>query len=160
MPYARQYDVAEVKGMLMIAEGSSNVVSNRVYAKKKKKKEGRLPIAHSVGSHVAQSAAELSKRVDGGPAVASTFNDFDTLVLATTEALNHANGQVALARLDGGHIDATFLAPLAGNQYYGSRSTRVGAQGSGQSNSDPFMVASEVFVKVVRFVGGRLWIQT
>jgi hypothetical protein len=166
MAYARQYDVSEVKGMLMIAEGSANITAFRVFeanmAKKKKKKKvtfAGAPVAHAGTLHASQTADDLSTRVDTGPVTASTFKDFDTMVLATREALNHPNGQAALALLDGGNIDATFRAPLAG-QYFGSRSTRIGAQGSGQSNNEPFMLATECFVKVVRFVGGKLWIQT
>jgi hypothetical protein len=165
MPYARQYDVAEVKGMLMIAEGSANITSFRVFAVKqaakgKKAAFSKAPVAHSGGLHASQTADDLSTRVDTGPQTASTFKDFDTMVLATVEALNHANGQAALALLDGGAIDATFTAPLAGNLYYGSRSTRVGKKKSGVVNNEPFLIASEAFVKIVRFVGGKLWIQT
>jgi hypothetical protein len=165
MPYARQYEVSEVKGMLMIAEGSANVTAFRVFAAKmalkgKKASLAKAPVAHAGTLHAAQTADDLSTRVDTGPPVASTFKDFDTMVLATTEGLNHANGQAALALLDAGQIDATFNAPLGGNQYYGSRSSRVGAKGSGVSNDEPFMIASEVFIKVVRFIGGKLWIQT
>jgi hypothetical protein len=165
MAYARIYDVAEVKGMLMIAEGSANITAFRVFAanqakKKKKAVFSKAPAAHAGTLHAAQTADDLSGRVDTGPMTASTFKDFDTMVLATTEGLNHANGQAALALLDGGAIDATFNAPLAANQYYGSRSTRVGAKGSGVATNEPFMVATQIFVKVVRFVGGKLWIQT
>jgi len=165
MAYARIYDVAEVKGMLMIAEGSANITSFKVFAanqakKKKKAVFSKAPVAHAGSLHSGQTADDLSTRVDTGPATASTFKDFDTMVLATTEGLNHANGQAALALLDGGAIDATFTAPLAANQYFGSRSTRIGAKGSGAAQNDPFMVATQIFVKVVRYVGGNLWIQT
>jgi hypothetical protein len=165
MPYAKQYDVATVKGMLMIAEGSANITSFKVFAakqaaKKKKADFAKAPVAHAGTLHASQTADDLSTRVDTGPQTASTFKDFDTMVLATVEGLNHANGQAALALLDGGATDATFNAPLAANQYYGSRSTRVGAKGSGVATNEPFMVATQIFVKVVRFVGGNLWIQT
>jgi hypothetical protein len=165
MPYAKIYDVATVKGMLMIAEGSANVTSFRVFAKKQAAKGkvasfAKAPVAHSGSLHAAQTADDLSSRVDSGPQVASTFKDFDTMVRATVEGLNHANGQAALALLDGGQIDATFTAPLGGNLYYGSRSTRIGAKKSGVANNEPFMVASQIFVKVVRHIGGNLWIQT
>jgi len=165
MPYARHYDAAEVKGMLMIAEGSANITSFRVFAAKQAKKGkkasfGKAPVAHAGSLHAGQTASDLSTRVDTGPQIASTFKDFETMVLATTEGLNHANGQAALATLDGGAIEATFNAPLAGNQYYGSRSSRVGAKGSGVATNEPFMIATEIFVKAVRFVGGNLWIQT
>lgn len=165
MAYAKHYEVSEVKGMLMIAEGSANITSFRVFeaklAKKKKKADfSKAPVAHAGTLHASQTADDLSTRVDTGPQTASTFKDFDTMVLATTEGLNHANGQAALALLDGGQIDVTFNAPLAGNQYYGSRSTRVGAKGSGVATNEPFMVASQIFIKAVRFVGGKLWIQT
>lgn len=165
MAYARNYEVSEVKGMLMIAEGSANITSFKVFAaaqakKKKKAVLAKAPVAHAGTLHASQTADDLSTRVDAGPQTASTFKDFDTMVLATTEGLNHANGQAALALLDGGAIDATFTAPLAANQYFGSRSTRVGAKGSGVATNEPFMVASQIFIKVVRFVGGNLWIQT
>ncbi|MBI5016137.1 MAG: hypothetical protein HZB55_11725 [Deltaproteobacteria bacterium] len=165
MAYARQYDVGEVKGMLMIAEGSANVTSFRVFSARQAVRGkvahiANAPVAHSGSLHSGQTANALSTRVDTGPQTASTFKDFDTLVLATTEGLNHANGQAALALLDGGALDATFRAPLAGNKYYGSRSSRVGKKGSGVSVNEPFLVASEVFVKVVRFIAGRLWVQT
>ncbi len=165
MAYARQYDVAEVKGMLMIAEGSANITAFRVFAataakKGKKAVFANAPVAHAGTLHAAQTASDLSTRVDSGPQTASTFKDFDTMVLATTEGLNHPNGQAALALLDAGQIDATFRAPLAGNMYYGSRSTRIGKKWSGRATDEPFLVASEIFVKVVRFIGGKLWIQT
>jgi Bacterial CdiA-CT RNAse A domain len=165
LTYARTYDVAEIKGMMMIAEGSANVTAFRVFAAKqaKKKKKALLsaaPAAHAIAKHVGQSATDLATRVDSGPQVASTFKDFDTMVLATVEGLNHANGQTALGTLDAGALDATFSAPLAGNLYFGSRSTRVGAKNSGTANNEPFMVATEITIKVVRFIGGRLWIQT
>ena len=165
MAYARQYDVSEVKGMLMIAEGSANITSFRVFeaaqkAKGKAASFSKAPAAHAGTLHASQTATALSKRADTGPAQTSTFKDFDTLVLATTEALNHANGQAALALLDGGAIDATFNAPLAANKYFGSRATRMGKKKSGNVVAEPYMVASEVFVKVVCFVAGKLWIQT
>ena len=159
MPYATKvYDVAAVKGMLMIAEGSANITSFRVFAQKLAKKGkvasfAKAPVAHAGSLHAAQTADDLSSRVDSGPQVASTFKDFDTMVLATVEGLKHPNGKAALQQLDNGATDATFTAPLTGNLYYGSRSTRVGAKGSGAAINEPFMVATEIFVKIVRYIG-------
>jgi hypothetical protein len=165
MPYARQYDLGEVKGMLQIAENSANVIAFRNHAAKlaKKGKVAKLanaPLAHAVGLHSEQSRGALGHRVDGGPRSASTFKDFDTLARATLEGLNHPDGQAALARLDAGDIDAFFTAPLGGNLYFASRATRVGAKGSGTATHDPFMIATEVSIKIVRYVGGNLWLQT
>ena len=148
MPYAKQYDVAEVKGMLMIIEGSRNVTT------------GNPNAAHSSSLHASQTQDALGGRALTGPQRCSTYKDFDTMVLATTEALNHANGQAALALLDGGANEATFNAPLAGNTYYGSRATRVGKKNTGTITDEPFMIASQAFVKVCVYIAGRLWIQT
>jgi len=161
MPYARQYELSEIKGMLMIAEDSANIKVFQDFKKKKKNATfAAAPAAHAAGLHSAQTADALATRVDTGPQKASTFKDFDTLALATTAGLNHANGQIALQALDAGNMSATFTAPLAGNLYYGSRSTRVGAKKSGVVNNEPFMVATEIFVKVNQFIAGKLWIQT
>jgi hypothetical protein len=151
--------------MLQIAENSANVTAFRVYAAKQAKKGkvallSKAPVAHAAGLHAGQTAGDLGSRVDDGPAVSSAFKDFDTLALATTEGLNHANGQAALTLLDGGAIEATFRAPLAGGMYYASRATRIGAKYSGNATHEPFMIATEVFIKVVRYIGGNLWIQT
>lgn len=164
MPYAKIYEISDVKGMLQIAENSANVTAFRAFSAKLalKKKVALLanaPVAHAVGLHSGQTSGALGNRVDTGPVSASTFKDFDMLAQATLEGLNHASGQAALALLDGGAIDATFRAPLAGG-YYASRSTRVGVKKSGVSTDEPFMIASEVFVKIVRYIGGNLWIQT
>jgi hypothetical protein len=165
MPYAKNYDLGQVKGMLQIAENSANIKAFRAFAASQAKKGkvallSKAPVAHAAGLHAEQTADALANRVDTGPVSASTFKDFDTLALATLEGLNHANGQAALALLDGGAIDATFRAPLAGGMYYASRSTRIGPKKSGVSTQDPFMIATEVFIKVVAYVGGNLWIQT
>jgi hypothetical protein len=165
MPYARNYELGEVKGMLQIAENSANVTAFRAYAAKLAKKGkvavlAKAPVAHAVGLHAEQTAGALAARVDTGPAAASTFKDFEILALATQAGLNHANGQAALALLDAGNIEATFRAPLVGGLYFASRTSRVGAKKSGVATQEPFMVASEVFIKIVRYIGGNLWIQT
>ncbi len=165
MPYQRAYDVSEIKGMLMIAEDSYNVVANAAFVKKLAAKgkapKGAPPVAHSVGLHVGQTEADLSARTDTGPPATSSYKDFDTLVRATCEALNHANGQAALGNLDAGQNEDTFNAPLGGNAYFCSRAARqTKKKGTGLINNYPFMVASEAFVKISAYIGGRLWIQT
>jgi hypothetical protein len=162
MAYARNYDVAEVKGMLMIAENSANITSFKNFQKKNPKATlAKAPVAHAGTLHAGKTQADLGGRADTGPASCSSYKDFDTLVLATTEALNSAQGQAALGTLDGGASDATFNAPLTNNLYYASRATRTTKKkGTGSITHEPYMVATQAFVKVCAYIAGKLWIQT
>jgi hypothetical protein len=158
MAYARVYTVDEVKGMLMIIESSQNVTIT--YTKGKFKGQ-HPPAAHSGSLHAGKTQADLSNRaVAEAKSKTSSYKDFDTMVLATTEALNSPQGQLALARLDPptSANDATFNAPLAGNKYYASRVSHNVK--SGAVTNEPYMIASEAFVKVCKYIAGKLWIQT
>ena len=57
MPYARQYDIGEIRGMLQIGEGSKNVKS----PVPKNKRAG----AHSIEHHGGANQTHLKNRVMG-----------------------------------------------------------------------------------------------
>lgn len=149
MAYARAYDLIEVKGLLSIIEGSANGVVNN-----------NQP-AHSGARHSEQTQADLAARSRGrrGPRDVSTYKDFDTLVAATHEALNSPQGQAALGLLDGGSQREGFRAPLGGG-YFASKTHRDGGRATGTITNEPFVIATEAFVLVLPWIGGKLWIQT
>lgn len=175
MPYQRTYDKAEVKGMLMIAEGSANILAFKAYkVTHPTAKFANAPGAHAGSLHANALPGDMSNRVAGGGPTHTTgsFKTFEMMVDAVTDALNGAAGQAALGALDGGANEQMFDAPLTAGIYFGSRASRYDIALQGATNKvkkvnvlatpqeNPFMCANEIKIKIVRYIAGRLWIQT
>ena len=172
MPYARNYTVGEVRAILDSLAESRNPHPPL---------GGMPPPAHTLGLHWAVPEAELKKRSCGAypvnppgahPAAVSCFKDFDTVVQATTAAMNSPAGQLVLAQLDP-PTSATSAQTAAGGimvagQFPSKRFQRT-AKASAQHPTGTGDIyrganATSIFFKVYRHVqlGGaeRLWIQT
>ena len=156
MPYARQYDLQEIRGMLQIGEGSKNVKSPVPVNK-------RAP-AHAIGLHGGPSQPSLIARVMGKEkkSNASAYRDFDTLVRATHEIINSAAGQTVLAGFDSGATSREMItAALTNGNYYSAAEVKDNAPNTPRhSHTERGKRATEGSVLVEKFIAGKLWVQT
>ena len=165
MPFYRgpgwPYSIAEVRAILdALAEGRNP----------QPPAGGAPPPAHTLGRHWALQEAEMKARACAvnGPEIVSCFTDLDTVVKATTEALNSADGTAALQLLDAGHMSANIHHVVAAGLYRAKKVVRtanvVAAAPFGTAVVYRGQSATRLFVRIYRHVQTRgterLWIQT